>query len=69
MSRYTAPEMRCDWEDGCENTTPDFYEMTVDSVDGTRITAAGRAPGWFSTLSADYCPDHLPWRTKKGDEQ
>lgn len=61
MSRYEVPEMSCDDDHGCDATTPDFYECTADSVDGIKITATQRAPGWFSTLDADYCPQHLPW--------
>ena len=70
MTRYRAPEIRCDYGEGeCDETTPDYYEGTADSVDGVKITISKRAPGWFSTLDADYCPEHLPWLAGKESDR
>lgn len=65
MSRYLAPEMRCDSDLGCDQTAPDYYGQTASFVDAVRITAEVRAPGWFSTMNDDYCPEHLPWLAGK----
>ena len=70
MTRYTVPEIRCDHDSDCDTTTPDFYEQAASSVNGVNVTISKRAPGWFSTINADYCPEHLPWLvgTEKNDE-
>lgn len=59
--------IRCDEEHGCDATTYDFYEQGADSVDGVKVSISKRAPGWFSTIGADYCPEHLPWKEATDD--
>lgn len=58
MSRATAPVLICDLEDGCDQWTADDYGMDVSAVNGVRVTSEHRSPGWLSTPSADYCPEH-----------
>ncbi|MFJ9387763.1 hypothetical protein ACIRON_03015 [Nocardioides sp. NPDC101246] len=64
--RFRRPVVMCDAEDGeCGEWEVDDYEGGVSSVttfgpDSTTtiITATVRAPGWISTETADYCPEH-----------
>lgn len=56
--RSQIPTIHCDGQDGfCTNWEPDYYEQTASSVDGVKITATTRYPGWVSSESADLCPD------------
>ena len=54
--RSTTPTLHCDGDD-CDNWDVDFYEASVHSVDGVRVTAATRAPGWTSTDTTDLCAE------------
>ena len=57
--RATTPTLHCDAEDGfCGTWDVDYYAATANSVNGVPITEQERAPGWRSTDTADYCPDH-----------
>jgi hypothetical protein len=44
----------------------DNYESCVSHVNGIRITATQRTPGWLSTPDVDYCPDHAKSATLNG---
>lgn len=59
--RGTAPILTCDAEDGfCGNWEVDHYETGASRVDGVRVTATERVPGWTSTDTEDFCPKHSP---------
>ena len=65
MTKASVPTIHCDSEYGCDAWELDNYEMTVSSINGVRVSQERRAPGWFSTLSEDYCPKHLPWNREE----
>lgn len=65
--RGRRPVLMCDADDGmCGTWDVDSYEENVSTVTEygpngpitTTITAVERAPGWLSTMGADYCPEH-----------
>lgn len=57
--RTTTPTIWCDADDGfCDAWTIDDYEMGASHVDGVKITATVRSPGWRSDDQQDLCPDH-----------
>ena len=66
--RDRMPVLYCDGDEGeCNAWERDFYEMTAHSVDGVRITATERAPGWQSTKDdRDFCPKHAAGGLKDG---
>lgn len=57
--RGETPTIHCDAEDGyCGAWDVDYYESSADAVNGIRVTAKERSPGWYSTDMEDFCPDH-----------
>jgi hypothetical protein len=59
--RGQTPTIHCDAEDGlCGNWDVDNYETTASTVNGVRITAQERAPGWKNSDDEDLCPQHVP---------
>lgn len=60
MTRGTTPTLHCDGDDlgMCPEWSVDYYEITASSVGRVRITNVERAPGWRSTTTEDYCPEH-----------
>lgn len=54
----TVPILLCD-DEGCTEWDLDNYQMTVSTIDGVRVTAENRAPGWLSLSGdRDFCPKH-----------
>ncbi|WP_125777175.1 hypothetical protein [Antribacter gilvus] len=64
MSIGTAPIVMCDDLGGCDQWSVDHYAATTHSVNGVRITATKRAPGWtrrdIDGMAWDFCPEHTP---------
>lgn len=60
--RSTLPTMICDGTDehACNEWETDYFAMNVSTVNGTRITATTRAPGWYSAGNSDLCHEHAP---------
>jgi hypothetical protein len=59
MTRDSMPILLCDGEDGdCDGWIEDFYGSAASAVNGVRLTATRRAPGWRSVDSWDFCPVH-----------
>lgn len=59
--RGRTPTLHCDADYGeCGAWDVDYYEANTSTVNGVRITATTRAPGWVSTKLEDFCPEHNP---------
>lgn len=57
--RGSTPTLHCDANEGfCGTWDVDYYEATASTVNGVKITDKKRAPGWVSTKTSDYCPEH-----------
>jgi hypothetical protein len=58
VSTGTAPTISCDDESGCATWTVDYYAMTVDSINGVKVTPTPF--GWEMTADGDHlCPEHV----------
>ena len=56
------PVIHCDGQDGwCTEWSPDYYEQTVATVDGVKITRDAPVPGWRHSEADDFdlCPECL----------
>lgn len=67
MTRSLEPIIICDYEGGCGDEAPDYFEQCADTVGGVRITATTRHPGWVSTDGSDLCPEHARQAAPKPD--
>jgi hypothetical protein len=57
--RSHTPTLHCDADDGdCGTWDVDYWATDASSVNGVRITAESRSPGWLTTDEADLCPEH-----------
>lgn len=62
--RGSTPTLHCD---GCGDVWDvDYYEATASTVNGVKITATERAPGWTVTAAGE---DHCPSCTALAGEQ
>lgn len=59
MTRDTIPILVCDGDEGfCGEEVTDHYEQGAIRVNGKRVSASERYPGWRTEGDEDYCPKH-----------
>ncbi|TFD27467.1 hypothetical protein [Cryobacterium cryoconiti] len=56
--RATTPILMCDHEDGCDETTPDFYEMLAQNW--RELMDKGWTYDPYRDPDAALCPKHAP---------